>query len=309
MKSLHLTTYLLCLLLCCFSCEEPVELDLEVFESQVVVSSNFSPDQPFQIRLSKNKDILTNSPVEFISDAAVQILDEQGGVLRSLSFQKDIIAPYYGLANFRPEPNVNYQLSIDVPGFSTILAQDKVPKPVALKSIQVDSIAFTGTDENSYAINVQTSFTDPSKELNYYHLKLYYKAVAGRTNQNGFTANMQTQLLPITPFVSTEDNPSVIFDIDKSGVLFTDESFNGQGITLAFDALLDRTIAGEFPKIVGELRTVSNSYYQYHTSLSRQLANQDRPFSEPITVFSNIENGLGIFAGFSVYRDSITVIR
>jgi len=309
MKSLHLTTYFLFFLLCLFSCEEPVELDMEVFESQVVISSNFSPSQPFHISLSKNKDVFTNSPVEFISDAEVQILDGQGALLNTLTFKKDVVAPYYGLTNFRPESNVNYQLSINVPGFSTILAQDKAPNPVALRSIQVDSVDFIGADENLYAINIQTSLADPSKETNYYHLKLYYKAVSGRTDPNGFTGDMQTHLRPISPLVSNEENPSVIFDIDKSGVLFTDEGFNGQLISLQFDALLDKTIAGEFPKIVGELRTVSNSYYQYHTSLSRQLDNQDRPFAEPITVFSNIENGLGIFAGFSVHRDSVTVIR
>jgi len=309
MKSLHLTTYFLLFLLCCFSCEEPVELDMEVFESQVVVSSNFSPNHPFQISLSKNKDILTNSPAEFIGNAEVQILDGQGVLLNTLKFNKDIVAPYYGLANFRPEPNAAYQLSINVPGFPTILARDKAPKPVALKSLQVDSIAVSSADENTYAFNIQTSFTDPNKEANYYHLKLYYKPVSGRTNPNGFTETTKEHYLPLTTLVSNEENPSVVFDIDNSGVLFTDESFNGQWITLQFDALLDKMKAGEFPKIVGELRTVSPNYYQYHTSLSRQLANQDRPFAEPITVFSNIENGLGIFAGFSLHRDSVTIIR
>ena len=308
MKSLHLTTYIL-LFFFCFSCEESVELDLEAFQTEVVVSSNFSPNHPFQISLSKNNDILTNSPTDFITDAEVQILNAQGVLLNRLTFNKDIVAPYYGLADFRPESGVNYQLKINVPGGATILAQDKVPNPVALKSIQVDSVRFDGTDENSYAIHVQTSFADPSKEVNYYHLKLYYKAIAGRTNTSGFTEDTQVYLLPVTPLASNEGNPNIVFDIDKSGVLFTDESFNGELTTLQFDAVLDKMKAGEFPKIVGELRTVSTSYYQYHTSLSRQLDNQDRPFAEPVTVFSNIENGLGIFAGFSVHQDSVIVTR
>ena len=46
-----------------------------------------------------------------------------------------------------------------------------------------------------------------------------------------------------------------------------------------------------------------------YTSLIRQLESQDRPFAEPVLVFNNIENGLGIFAGFNRSRDSILIAR
>ena len=54
-------------------------------------------------------------------------------------------------------------------------------------------------------------------------------------------------------------------------------------------------IPGDF---VIELRTVSEAYYLYHITLSRQV-NTDNPLSEGVVVYDNVENGEGIFAGYS----------
>jgi uncharacterized protein DUF4249 len=56
------------------------------------------------------------------------------------------------------------------------------------------------------------------------------------------------------------------------------------------------------------LYSVSESYYQYFKSFSMHRNARDNPFAEPVQVYSNIENGLGVFAGFSSDTDSIQVI-
>ncbi|MDV7393939.1 DUF4249 family protein, partial [Arthrospira platensis SPKY1] len=47
-----------------------------------------------------------------------------------------------------------------------------------------------------------------------------------------------------------------------------------------------------------ELRSVSPEYFNYHRSLARQYQASPDPFSEPVILYSNIEGGQGIFAGF-----------
>lgn len=44
-----------------------------------------------------------------------------------------------------------------------------------------------------------------------------------------------------------------------------------------------------------DLRTISYSMYMYQTTYEKQVTNRLNPFTEPVSVFSNIENGLGIF--------------
>jgi len=119
------------------------------------------------------------------------------------------------------------------------------------------------------------------------------------SSTNGTEGNTLTPLMPLE---SDKNNPAVTFHFEDGGVLFTDEDFDGQKATLTFYSLLSFNNAAHQGKVVGELRTVSKDYYLYHTSLSRQIANKDRPFVEPISVYSNIENGLGIFSGYTVYR-------
>ena len=52
-------------------------------------------------------------------------------------------------------------------------------------------------------------------------------------------------------------------------------------------------------KVYVELRTITQEYYKYHSSLARQLIVRQDPFAEPVTIYNNIEGGYGNFSGFS----------
>ncbi|WP_421873166.1 DUF4249 family protein [Marinoscillum sp.] len=52
------------------------------------------------------------------------------------------------------------------------------------------------------------------------------------------------------------------------------------------------------------MRHCSEAYYAYFKSLENQVNSRENPFSEPILVYNNIENGLGIFASHSSNVDS-----
>jgi len=84
-----------------------------------------------------------------------------------------------------------------------------------------------------------------------------------------------------------------------SRAFLTDESFNGQNREITVRA------EGETPAIFVELRFhhISESYYKYE--LTRSSYNySDGFFSEPTQIFSNVNNGYGIFAtsASSVYK-------
>ncbi len=60
-------------------------------------------------------------------------------------------------------------------------------------------------------------------------------------------------------------------------------------------------------KVFAELRTVSEEYYLFHTSVTRSQGQEDGPFTEPVTIFNNVTNGHGIFAGYNASRDSTSL--
>ena len=52
---------------------------------------------------------------------------------------------------------------------------------------------------------------------------------------------------------------------------------------------------------------VSKEYYWYQSSYSNYLQTSGDPFAQPVQVYTNINNGLGVFAGYSASKDSIVV--
>ena len=295
-----------------FSCEAPIDLDLSQ-ANQVVISSNFTPGVPFQVTVSKSKDILSTQPETFIKNASVKIIGAEGKTLEVLQLNDSAI-PFYESSRLQPEIGKTYRLEVNIPKNPTLLAEDIVPMAIPLKTIEVDTIEAFNSESSSmvYKIEVSVGFDDPLNVENYYHLSLYnheiIKTEGDGVPMDGFTEKEEENLRPLSPLESYEDNPKVIFHYDNGGVLFTDKDFDGQAAKLRFYSLLDKS-QNQRGKIVGELRTVSEAYYLYHTSLSRQLANKDRPFAEPITVYDNIENGLGIFAGYALFRDSVFITQ
>jgi len=293
------------------SCEEPVDLDIAVLPAQIVVNSNFVPGQPFRVSVTKSKNVLSTEPAEYVNDAEVRIFSSQGQELDKLQL-KPFQESFYESRNLQPENGKGYRLEVKVPGFTEIIAEDIVPFAVALETIEMDTIeTFGEVEERIYKVEINVGFTDPIGAQDYYHLSLYNQIEDAE--DEGFTMNGfdgivgESNLVPLMPLESDEHNPSVTFHYEDGGILFTDEDFEGQKAGLKFYSLISLNNVDKMGKVVGVLRTVSKAYYLYQTSLSRQIANRDRPFVEPISVYSNIENGLGIFSGYTLYRDSVSI--
>ncbi len=292
------------------SCEESIDLDLNIQAPRIVVNSHFTSGVPFQLTISKSKDVLSVKPEEFVKNASVKIRDERGKMLEELQLNDSGI-PFYQSNRMQPQAGRSYRLEINIPQSPILIAEDIVPIAIPLKKIQLDTVeSFSSKEGMFYKIEVQVDFDDPLNTENYYHLSLYNQETI-RTEGNGvpmdgFTEQGEENLSPLSPLESHEGNPAVIFHYDNGGVLFTDKDLDGQSIKLKFYSLLDKS-NNQTGKVVGELRNVSKAYYLYHTSVSRQIANKDRPFAEPVTIYSNVDNGLGVFAGYALFRDSVFI--
>ncbi|WP_234364346.1 DUF4249 family protein [Lunatibacter salilacus] len=80
-------------------------------------------------------------------------------------------------------------------------------------------------------------------------------------------------------------------------MLFDDRLFDGEEAIMDLliqGTMMEETYEGE---IYFNLKSVTESYYQYHTTSDLQDWNEGDPFAQPVQVFSNIPNGLGILMG------------
>jgi hypothetical protein len=90
--------------------------------------------------------------------------------------------------------------------------------------------------------------------------------------------------------------------------LFNDLLFNGQNKTLELEIPYENWSGSEdgydwsYQTLTLRLylHNISISYYYYRTSLELFQNASGNPFAQPVQVFSNVENGFGIFAGSQI---------
>ncbi len=287
------------------SCEEPI--DFEVNQQQrIVVISNFSDQNELEVFVSKTKSVLSNEEASYLTDATVMVFagNELLEVLELVT-DDDGRPPFYRTTQLTPQSGVTYTIKVTVPGFEAVTATSSVPL-----AVPIESANFTNTtDEDSNHVvvvnfNVVIDFQDPPGERNFYHLVFYQEITSYLLNAAGDTLLGNRFLnTPISAQPTDPDMPVVKY-FDNRSFLLKDASFNGQHVSLPFKGSysynLDASIPGDF---FIELRTVTEDYYLYHSTLTRQV-NSGNPLSDGVVIYDNIVNGEGIFAGYGSNTNS-----
>ncbi len=248
-------------------CETTVEVDIPEHTPVLVANSFFGADNNWEVQLFKSKSILDSGSFEIISDATVEILEEDAVVASPIHIENGIYRQDYGS---RPEIGRTYKLRAFAPGFTQIEATDYVPVPVQIESVDADLT----TNPSILTIH----FSDPPGIKNYYQILILEESYG--------------QIYTI--FFETDDLISQDLDgLDAENAIFNDSLISGQEYNL-------RLRFYPFPpidQIHVFLISVTESYYMYLKSI--EDLDNDNPFAEPVQAYNNIENGLGIFAGFS----------
>lgn len=151
------------------SCEKVIELDISQTTETVVVDAVISnlPDQSI-VRLSKSSPLFSAEPYTFLSDASVRILNNRGESFSMTEYEPGV----YIMDDFKGIEGIEYQLDIEWENLK-INAISKMPKRVAVDSIElvVSSAGFTRKDE--YIFSLKVYFTDPVNETNYYRFDIF----------------------------------------------------------------------------------------------------------------------------------------
>jgi hypothetical protein len=262
--------WIILLILVNLSCESIVDVDLKEPDPQIVVNSLFSPDSVWQVRVTKSRFILTNQyNFDEVEQASVTIRDSQNSIIETLLPASDQSNRLVYRGKSKPEVGKEYSIRVESVKKNNVSATSRIPLATAIISAKVSPLA-----NNKFQVSV--SFSDNPKEKNFYLLKVI--------NDNGYDLFIDA----IDPAYKNNTRGTL-------GILFSDNLFNGKTI--------DFRISADSPpikKII--LVSVSEEYYQYFTTKQLQENTQGDPFAQPTQIFTNIENGLGIFAGYNSFE-------
>ncbi len=179
--------------------------------------------------------------------------------------------------DFPLNAGVEYTLRVQAPNGETARAKTIIPTQKAI--IADKSVSFTSSvDQYNNIIETyryRITLNDISANEEFYRIMYYNDYFIPDVPDEFNVASNMGEL-----FVS--DNNLV------DGKIYTDNEVKFYGTSANISARYAYVIHG------------SEEYYRFHKSLSNY--GYDNPFAEPTIVFSNVENGLGVFAGFNQVR-------
>lgn len=290
------------------ACEKTVYFDVDTKEDRLVVTGFFEPDSNINIFIDLSEDPLAIG------------LESYGVENATISISKNDIT----LGEFSNDFNGNYSFSgttldahggdeikitASAPGKESVTSTTIIPSAIPLLDVAIiDTVlvplSYSYVDEFGNIIyidtivpyfNIQLSFNDPQGE-DYYALKITYRDAFSEsytcfnTSDPTFTVN--------NDYAFGDENENGTTTLCDE-VLFTDVTFENTKKTMQVELYALNTDFITDPRFEIELKHVSKDFYLFHVSSRLQQNTGDNPFGEPVVVYSNIENGFGIFAGFS----------
>ncbi len=271
--------YYIILALTLVACTKEISLDIDSHESKIVVNSFFSPQEPLYVNISKSTPIISADTLNYISNAEVELFS-QNSLIGRFTYDRQ---GFYNLA-IKPEAKREYYISVSVPGFKSTTSHDIIPSLVPI-------IAFDTISLNEKYLYCEITFKDITDELNYYLLDVTSKyPVVGKN-----------------PVLSKQVDITIIDNIVENGsigdtrrhIYFSDKFIQGSTYELSF--LLDKETLNSVPNTLYlNFKSISKNYYTYVDTYYKSQTKQ-------LDIYTNIDGGYGIFAGYDLSQDSIII--
>ena len=304
MKNLNLF-FLLVVAIMISSCEQEVAISQIEVRKDVVVNSTFSPNKEFEVTLTYTRNILDNNSVsEVIDDAIVMMYDEEGHYLFELEHTQDGV---YQKENLYPIEDKYYNIEIKVDGYDLISASSRIPSQVEVTNVTTNEVEVDG----EIALKVDFDIIDLEEVDNFYIWEIISSLEIEYAEQG--SENVVT--IYNDNFQPLEDGEGFQNQGTRWSKLFaSDLDFSGNVLNTSFLSYLDRNFEGAYnPNANTEnpinvhvqsylkVVTASSDLYHYYISVEQFLKQKEINSSAivPVKLHSNINGGLGIFAGFN----------
>ena len=257
-----------------WSCQTVVELDLPTHEPKLVINAVINPDSLFTVDVSASQSALADGEYQQLKDATVQVY-QAGQLLFELQHVGDGIYK----ADRKPQALQHYELRVSAPGFPDASATSYVPAAPAMRDVQASRAAPSSEWGGS---NLSLILDDVPGQENFYYIQAF---IPDSSYYDGKRYNRYVSLDFIAPI---KEEFAMEFRY-----FFSDKLFDGKqvNIQLNLGTAPDKTTYVQVAHITKE-------YYQYARTLDKQGAGDD--FGKiPTPVTNNIQNGMGLFAGYN----------
>lgn len=311
-----------------FSCSEDIDFNKKYSSPKLVLNGIFSGKEVPKISITESK-----SPAS-VADTFSMIKDAEAGIYEGGKLVSELNY-YYGY-EYKGDSTVNfkegrtYTLMVKQKKYGTVTADFTFPGKIRIDSMRLkkESISVHDNSVEDFLV-AYIYFKDPAGTDNYYQLSGYireYGYVYNKRYNGAWDSSYYSFKMPFlrsyyqVDHILVNDNGDYFDDdddYDDDGYLvFSDELFSGRSCVLKYvlypyEMLDDDSYADDYGKksifydVNVVLLSVSQDLYYYYKSVNLYKETGNDYMSEPVNIYNNIRNGLGI-AG--CYRsDTMTI--
>lgn len=299
------------------SCETVINVKVPFNGPIITVNGYIHPDSIVYLSLTQSKFILDEDPFIPIEDADIFLYEGEKEVEELLNAGNGW---YFG--KFKPEVGKHYILKVEASTGETVYAEANVPQRVGIDQVKISDRSVMRNFELHHVMEIKID--DPIDQNNLYELLLLAnineKVFRNDTIIHEVFYHYEVDLAFENPRL--EEHNSIR---GSSSLLFNDEILNNDRVLKIYaksSQIEDlHTIDEKYEHEDGTirllksdelqlvLRHVDQSYFNFKKSLKLHVQSKGNPFAEPVKVYSNIKNGLGIFAGYASSRYEIDIDR
>ncbi|MBC7776922.1 MAG: DUF4249 domain-containing protein [Phycisphaerae bacterium] len=289
-------------------CARDVIIDLPEEPTKLVAVCHFTEGQNFRVKISLSKSVNDASEPEFLQsmdlDATLSVKGQFWDRLKPNTTDIEDITYWESNKNQKAKSGVEYAFSVRVPGYPTIQASSKIPEKTELEPIVLGlgdiSVVVLSDGQSELRVPLELRVKEMPSDGHYFAFNLTHETEVFLDPQDPYTEESRTN------FLTDGRTFSLLHDIPEPVVLINENYWADDRRTLYLLARIPFDPASERPRLIFiEWRTLSEQFYRYHLSLSRQGSNL--PFSDPDAVFNNIEGGYGNFSGYAVSMDTVLI--
>jgi hypothetical protein len=268
------------------SCDEDtfsqvVDIEIPEHKSSIVLNGIWSSQDTFlSLIVSNSLSILDNEDYTVPNDAEVKLYKNEA-LLGDFAFD-DFSRYFLELDDVLSDEVATYKIEASFGDYEPVSVEQTMPRNVTIENAHFEADGtFDPTGEKVDEFSI--TFNDPPGEENYYLFRVSY--IEQFVDWNGDTIRSSGMIYL--------DSNDPIVNYSQEGLIFTDKAFDGNEYTING---WDYGWYDQVEEFELELVNLSKDGYLYLKSLEDYYNSEGNPFAQPATVYSNIENGYGIFA-------------
>ncbi len=291
------------LLICLFavflflSCEKVIEAkDLPEQDSRIVLNSLLFSEDLITANITASRGILSNKAFKDLDKAVCQVFENDAYLGNLINIQNGNFTSF-----FTAKVNNKYRLIVSASGYSSVTATTIIPPSVKYTNLERYDTLNYNYRLNQYSptekwvggtSKFKLKILDDLSAKNFYSIK----PIVILTDSLGNTIENDGYSIKNNNDENSYDSNS--FEIDDL------TKVNGNQMPLDFDVTFYYNIPENLKsiRVYLEVSNLTEEYYKYKITLKKQAEAGGGFFSEPVLVYSNVINGLGILGGSSLTR-------